>query len=168
MPHLASSFSDQRQHGQVSAGVAGHHPQQCALADSAAAEDAQALAPAAGEETIHRADSRTDRLPDGGAAQRLWRRRVQQLKVAAGVRSLRIHWLAAAVDNSSSQARSDAQLRFGSPGHHPVAVADSRRLLQGHGQHRGAAKADNLSGKDAAGAADDFAQLAHRAEWPFR
>ncbi len=62
--HLAAALADQRDHDDVGRGAARHHAEQRALADAAAAEDADALAAAAGQQRVDGAHAGAERRRD--------------------------------------------------------------------------------------------------------
>ena len=72
--HLAVALADQRDDGDVRRIVPRHGAQQRALADAAAAENADALALAAGQQAVDGADAGDQRLGDVLALERAGRR----------------------------------------------------------------------------------------------
>jgi hypothetical protein len=68
--HLAAALADQAYDGDICLGVAGHHADQRAFADTGAAEDADTLAAAHGEKRIDGADAGAERRLDRGAIER--------------------------------------------------------------------------------------------------
>ena len=69
--HFAAAFADQREHDDVGLGAARHHAEQRALADAAAAEQADALAAAAGQHGVDGAHAGANRSRDWLARQRI-------------------------------------------------------------------------------------------------
>ena len=147
--HFAAAFADQRQHRQVGRRAARHHADQRAFAHAAAAEDAQPLSPAAGQKAVDGANAAAQRLREwasrssaSGAGASSGRRRAQRrvrLFHPAGCRCRR--------------SPGPAALRRPPPmaapqGYDGIAVANAAGLLQRHGQHRAAAKADDFAGVD--------------------
>src|ERR1700739_3551723 len=75
---LAAAFPNQTEDRDLRFGVARHHTDQSAFAHAAAAENADALPPAAGEKSIHGADAAADRLPNRYALERQRSRGIQR------------------------------------------------------------------------------------------
>src|ERR1700690_1422386 len=69
-PNFASPLADQAEPGEVRAGVAGHHADQRAFADSTAAKNAHALASSAGEEGVDRPDAASERIANRSTLER--------------------------------------------------------------------------------------------------
>src|SRR5688572_33472653 len=69
--HFAASLADEADDDHVRIGVAGHHPEQHALADAASGEEADALAASDGEERVDRANTHVQRLGDRLAQERV-------------------------------------------------------------------------------------------------
>ena len=68
LAHLAAALADQRDHVDLGRGRAGDHAQQRGLADARAGEDAEALAAAARDKRVERADAEADAVGDPRAA----------------------------------------------------------------------------------------------------
>ena len=149
-------------------GLPAQHADQGALADAAAAEDAEPLAAAAGDESVDGANATTQRLPYGNALQRTGRRTFQRPFFLGQVTALLVQRRAHGVDHPPQHVLSDAQSRPHVPGDNAVAVADTRRFVQRHGQHGRAAEAYDFSGIRLLVGGDNGAGLPYGTRGTFR
>ena len=102
--HFAAAFADQRDHGDIGAGVLGDLAEQRALADAGAGENSHALAQPAGVQGVDGADAGGDGLVDVDARHRLDRAGVDAAASADGQRRLGIDGLAEAVEDAAEHA----------------------------------------------------------------
>ncbi len=117
--HFAAAFADQPEHGEVGSGVARHHADQRALAHAAAAENADALSAAAGEESIDRADAAAERFANRQALQGQRGGAVERPVLAGAVGAERIERLPAAVENAPQHFRGSPAARHARPRSRP-------------------------------------------------
>ena len=146
--YFTATFTHQRQHSQVGRSAARHHADQRALAYAAAAEDTQPLSSSAGEESVDGADPATQRLANRQTVKGQRRSAVQSTATARSVGTKSIQRLPCPVDHSSQQLVSHRQRWTLAAREDSIAIANAAGLLQRHGQHRAASKADHLAGVD--------------------
>ena len=82
LAHFAAAFADQGDHIDVGFGLAGHHAQEGGFADTAAGEDAEALAAAAGDESVDGLDAGAKHVADALAFERVRRHQFATLHCA--------------------------------------------------------------------------------------
>ena len=168
LAHLAAAFTDQRQHGEIGRGSAGHHAHQRALAHPAAPEDAHALPASTGEHPVDGSDATAERFADTGARQRQRGLAPQRPVFASGIRTLGIERVSHAVDDSSEQSRPHAQAGTRAARDNAVAVADACGPFERHGENLLSAEAHDFTCQGAAVGGQDGAAFSHRTEWAFR
>ncbi len=164
---FAAAFADQAEDGEVGAGVAGHHADERAFADAAAAKDADALAASAGKESVDGANAAAERLADQGAFEGERSFAIERITLAADGSGKAVNRISSAIEHAAEQLFAEAQRRTPSPNHDLVAIADAGGTAQGHGKNGVAAEADNFSRPVLAAGIDDFAGFADGAEGTF-
>ncbi len=165
--HFASTLADQAEDGEVGAGVAGHHADERAFADAAAAKNADALAASAGEEGVYGANAAPERIADHGALKGKRGFAIESIAFAANRSGPPIDRISGAIEHAAEQLFTQAQRRPPSPNHHLVAITYAGGAAQGHGKNGVAAEADNFSRPVPAAGIDNFAGLPDGAEGAF-
>jgi hypothetical protein len=106
--------------------------QQRALADAAAAEQADPLALPARQETVDRTDPRDQALRYMFSRQWIRGRRIQRIRFFGFDRRTSVHRLPESVQHSSEQARSDGQTGVLHARDHAAAQLQAFRFFHGH------------------------------------
>src|SRR5262249_27917803 len=123
---LAVPLADQRHHVHIRLAVAAHRPEQRAFPDTAAAEQADALATAARQHAVDRANASYQRLGDMLAIERAGRGREQTELNRRRDRRASIHRLAEAVEHPAGHVRAGFDTGRIRPRHYPVSQLNSR------------------------------------------
>ena len=102
---LAVALADQRDHADLGRIFSRHRAQQRALADAAAAEQADSLALAAGQETIDGTDAGDQAFGDMFPRERVGGRSIQRIRFHGFHRRTAVHGLSESVQHAAEQAR---------------------------------------------------------------
>ena len=159
--HLAAALADQADDVDVDRHVARQHRHQHRLADAGAGEDAHALAAAAGQEGVDRADAEIDLAAD--AAARMGGRRVvadRDADLAGEQRPLAVDRLAQRIDDAAEPALVREHLRLAFRHFRLAAEPDAVQVAERHQERAAVAEADDLARNAPSGAGDDRAAAA--------
>ena len=157
---LAVAFADEGDDGDVGRVAAAHGAEQRALADARAAEDADALADAAGQEAVDDADAGGELLVDVFAREGIGRGGVERIGGYGDDGRSAIHGEAEPVEDAAEQERRDGDVGVFVASDDGRAELESVDLLQRNGEDFAVAEADHLGADLAAGAGLDFAETA--------
>jgi hypothetical protein len=143
---LAAALADQPDHRDIGHDIARQHREQHRLADARAREDAHALAMAAGDEGVQRADTKVDRGTDPLACMGRRRRRPERIRQRARLQR------ALAIDRLAHGVHHPPEPGLGRPHrcphrrHHGAATApDPFERSERHQQSMTAGKTDHLA-----------------------
>src|SRR5271165_2233161 len=165
--NFPAALADETDYAEVRPGVAGHHADERALADAAAAEDAHALAAPARQESVNGSNAATQGVVDWSPFQGEWRLAVERVALPANRRRVTVDGKSSTVQNAAEKTFADAQRGTASPDHNFVAVANAGRTAQRHGKHGVAAESHDFAGPALAARVYYLAGLAHRTERSF-
>ena len=168
IPHFAIALADQRDDTHGGGTAARHGAQQRALSDARAAEDADPLSLAAGQQTVDGANAGGQRLPDRLALQRARRGCVEIVRLGARDRAASIQRTSKAVDHAAEQLRSHLHPGVFSAGHDGIAQVQTIGLFERHRKNTAVAETDYLRADAPSGAGRNFAEISHRRLRPAR
>src|SRR5690606_3907303 len=143
-PDLAAPPADQRQHDDVGLGAAGHHAEQRALADAAAAEHADALPASARQHGVDRAHAGPDGRPDRLARHGIERVRAERRLIDGAERPLAVDRPAETVDDAAEQRRAHGHGERVAARDDRIARADAGGVAKRHREQTAVAEADDF------------------------
>ena len=160
---FATTLANQANDDDFSVAVAGHHANERAFAHTRAAEDADALAAAHGEQAVDGTDARAERGADRDAVERLRSRTIERNSRAQSRTRTSVHGLAESVEHASDECVADFKLRHCAEALDRIAIADAVGGFDGHGEDIDSMKADDFDEMPGTGAVDDLAAFAYGA-----
>lgn len=158
--YFAVAFANEGDDGDVGPVVFAHGAEKRAFADTGTAEDADALAFAAGEQAVDDTDAGDERLGDVFAGERTGWWSVEIVKRFWSDRGTTIHRLPKAVEDAAEELMADGDFaRFGT-GEDGSALGEAASIFEGHRENFAVAEADDLGADAAAGGEFDFTKVA--------
>src|SRR5581483_2212435 len=149
LAHFTTAFADQRDDVDVGLGVAGDHAQERGFAHAAACEDAEALAAAAGDESVHGLDAGAEGIADALALERVRRQKIQTDRVVGLNRPEVIQRLAQSIDHTALEAFADRDTKRGAERDDFAAGMDTAQFTQRREEDVVIAEADHLGERGA-------------------
>src|ERR1019366_2356424 len=158
---FAVAFADHGDDRDVGRVVARHGAEQGALADAAAAENADALAFAAGQQGIDGADAGDQHLGNVLAVEGIGGGAVEAIGFARFYGWTVVHRFAEAIDDTAEQSRTHVDAGILAARRQGIAQLQAVNLLQRHGQHVAVAETDDLGANRPAVRGAHFAEIAN-------
>lgn len=162
LTHFAAAFADEHDDVDVCLAAASDLAEQCALADAATGEESDALAFAAGQQSVDRTDAGAEWFGDSLPTHRRGRCAVQRTAMRQRGLVAVIEDLAACVEDSSEHLLADANLRSGILQRDRIASTQAGDVTEREQQSFLIAKADDFGFGESLWATMDAAQ---RTDW---
>jgi hypothetical protein len=167
-PDFAVSLADQRDDVYARGTGTGHRPEQRALADSAAPEDANTLTLPAREEAVDNADSCRERFFDVSAIHGAGWRGIKRSGFGCNDRGAAVHRHPKSVKNAAEQPRSDIYVSLSAARYDAITETEAVGFFKGHQQETTGSETDHLGPNGAVLPGADLAEISHRRRRPPR